>query len=75
MKTRQSIEKQLFQISEEESSNLMALIEDINQIRKKKVISEDTITKLGNVITMLDSLKENYMWRLLRAAKQNHMLD
>mgnify|MGYP003635615598 FL=1 len=75
MKTRQSIEKQLFQISEEESSNLMALIEDINQIRSKKVISEDTITKLGNVITMLDSLKENYMWRLLRAAKQNHMLD
>jgi|TARA_R110000787_G_scaffold205064_1_gene315548 hypothetical protein len=75
MKTRQSIEKQLFQISEEESSNLMALIEDINQIRNKKVISEDTITKLGNVITMLDSLKENYMWRLLRAAKQNHMLD
>ena len=53
----------------------MALIEDINQIRNKKVISEDTITKLGNVITMLDSLKENYMWRLLRAAKQNHMLD
>tara|TARA_R110000803_G_scaffold136126_1_gene203101 strand:+ start:518 stop:745 length:228 start_codon:yes stop_codon:yes gene_type:complete len=75
MKTRQSIEKQLFQISEEESNNLMALIEDINQIRNKKVISEDTITKLGNVITMLDSLKENYMWRLLRAAKQNHMLD
>ena len=75
MKTRQSIEKQVFQISEEDSNNLMALIEDINQIKNKKTISEDTITKLGNIITVLGSLKENYMWRLLRAAKQNHMLD
>ena len=75
MKTRQSIENQVFQISEEDSSNLMALIEDINQIRNKKTISEDTITKLGNIVTVLSSLKENYMWRLLRAAKQNHMLD
>jgi len=75
MKTRQSIENQVFQISEEDLSNLMALIEDINQIKEKKTIGEDTITKLGNIITVLGSLKENYMWRLLRAAKQNHMLD
>jgi len=75
MKTRQSIEKQVFQISEDDRNNLMTLVEDINQIRDKKTISEDTLTKLGNIITVLGSLKENYMWRLLRAAKQNHMLD
>ena len=31
--------------------------------------------KLTNILTVLGSLKDNYMWRLLRAAKQNHMLD
>jgi len=75
MKTRQTIEKQVFQISEDDRNNLMTLVEDINHIRDKKTISEDTLTKLSNIITVLGSLKENYMWRLLRAAKQNHMLD
>ena len=74
MKTRQSIEKQLFAISEEEKSNLQTLVEDIKQILDKKTVNEETIKKLTNIITVLDSLKENYMWRLLRAAKQNHML-
>jgi hypothetical protein len=75
MKTRQSIEKQVFQISEDDRNNLMTLIEDIKQVIKKKSISEETLTKLTNIITVLGSLKDNYMWRLLRAAKQNHMLD
>ena len=75
MKTRQSIEKQVFQISEEDRNNLLTLIEDLKQIINKKNISEDTLTKLTNIMTVLGSLKDNYMWRLLRAAKQNHMLD
>ena len=75
MKTRQSIEKQMFTISEEERVNLRSLIEDINQIVDKKVVSEETIRKFTNIITVLTTLKENYMWRMLRAAKQNHMLD
>jgi hypothetical protein len=75
MKTRQSIEKQVFQMSEDDRNNLLTLIEDIKQIIDKKMISEATLTKLTNTITVLGSLKDNYMWRLLRAAKQNHMLD
>ena len=74
MKTRQTIEKQLFGISEEEKSNLLAVIEDVKQIIEKKTVNEESVKKLTNVITTLDSLKENYMWRMLRAAKQNHML-
>jgi len=75
MKTRQSIEKQLFSLSEEDKKNLQGLVEDINMIINKKAIGEDTLTKLTNILTVLGSLKDNYMWRLLRAAKQNHMLD
>jgi uncharacterized protein with von Willebrand factor type A (vWA) domain len=74
MKTRQSIEKQMFTISEEERANLQSLIEDINQIVQKKTVNEETLRKFTNMITVLDSLKENYIWRMLRAAKQNHML-
>tara|TARA_R110002110_G_scaffold214038_1_gene427580 strand:+ start:1374 stop:1601 length:228 start_codon:yes stop_codon:yes gene_type:complete len=75
MKTRQSIEKQMFAISEEERSNLRSLVEDINQIVEKKTVNEETLRKFTNIITVLESLKDNYMWRMLRAAKQNHMLD
>ena len=75
MKTRQSIEKQMFAISEEERSNLRSLVEDINQIVEKKTVNEETLRKFTNIITVLTTLKENYMWRMLRAAKQNHMLD
>jgi hypothetical protein len=75
MKTRQSIEKQMFTISEEERANLLALAEDINQIIQKKTVDENTVRKLSNVATVLDTFKDKFMWRLLRAAKQNHMLD
>jgi hypothetical protein len=75
MRTRQSIEKQMFAISEEERSNLRGLVEDINQIVEKKTVNEETLRKFTNIITVLESLKDNYMWRMLRAAKQNHMLD
>ena len=74
MKTRQSIEKQMFAISEEEKANLQTLVEDIKQVVEKKTVNEDTVKKLTNIITVLDTLKDNYMWRLLRAAKQDHML-
>ena len=75
MKTRQSIEKQMFTISEEERANLLALAEDINQIIQKKTVDENTVRKLSNVATVLDTFKDKFLWRLLRAAKQNHMLD
>jgi hypothetical protein len=75
MKTRQSIEKQMFVISEEERISLQTLVEDINRIIEKKTVSEEALKKLTNIITVLSTMKDNYMWRLIRAAKQNHMID
>tara|TARA_R110000796_G_scaffold230171_2_gene347805 strand:+ start:322 stop:549 length:228 start_codon:yes stop_codon:yes gene_type:complete len=75
MKTRETIEKQKFQISEEDRASLLSVIEDIKTILDKKSVSEETLKKFTNILTIFDSLKENYMWRLLRAAKQNHMLS
>jgi molecular chaperone DnaK (HSP70) len=75
MKTRETIKKEASQISEQDRKNFQALIEEINMILSHKVINEDTLTKLTNMMTDIRSIKENYMWRIIRAAKQNHMLD
>ena len=75
MKTRETIKKEAGKISEQDIKNFQALVEDVNMILSKKHITEETLVKLNNMVTQLNSIKENYMWRLIRAAKQNHMLD
>ena len=75
MKDANSIKKRVLGISPDERNNIMALIEEIGTVTQKREINEDVVRKLGSVISTLESLKEDYMWRLLRAAKQNHMLD
>lgn len=75
MKTAQDIKKSLMGVSEEEKNNLQATIQELIEISKAKEVNEDVVKKLHNALTVISSLKENYLWRLLRAAKQNHMLD
>jgi len=75
MKTRESIEKQIFAISEDDRKTIIALSEEIKMATETRVVNEELIHKLDNIITTLDNLRDSYMWRLLRAAKQNHMID
>jgi len=75
MKTRKSIEKQLSELSEQDTKTLQAMQGEIDMILSNKKINEDLLIKLANIITTVTTMKDNYMWRLLRAAKQNHMLD
>ena len=74
MKARETIEKQIFAISDD-SKTILALAEEIKMATESRVVNEDLIHKLDNITTTLSTLRDNYMWRLLRAAKQNHMLD
>ena len=67
--------KKTTELSEQEIKNLQSIIEEIKFILEQKKINEDILTKLTNILTTINSLKENYMWRIIRAAKQNHMLD
>ncbi len=46
MKTRQSIEKQMFAISEEERANLQTVVEDIKQIVEKKQLTKRLLKSL-----------------------------
>lgn len=75
MKDANSIKKRVLSISPDERNNIMSLVEEIGTVTQKREINEDVVRKLGSVISTLESLKDDYMWRLLRAAKQNHMLD
>ena len=75
MKSYNHIEKKLGEISEDDRRNLLALLGEIESILEKKQITEDTVRKLDNIENTVSTLKDNYMWRLIRAAKQNHMLE
>jgi len=75
MRTSHDIRKKQTELSEQEIKNLQSIIEEIKFILEQKKINEDILTKLTNILTTINSLKENYMWRIIRAAKQNHMLD
>tara|TARA_R110000744_G_scaffold88987_1_gene173247 strand:+ start:225 stop:452 length:228 start_codon:yes stop_codon:yes gene_type:complete len=75
MKTRETIKKEASTISAQDVTTLQATVEEINMILQKRTINEDILTKLSNILTTVGALRENYMWRIIRATKQNHMLD
>jgi hypothetical protein len=75
MKTPESIKKEQLKVSSDDANNLKVITQEINDIVNKKTVEEDTIRKLTNIITTLDAIRDNYYWRLLRASKQNHMID
>ena len=75
MRARETIEKQIFAISEDDRKSVIALSEEIQMATNSRIVNEELIHKLDNIITTLSTLRDSYMWRLLRAAKQNHMLD
>lgn len=75
MKTPESIQKEQLRVSSDDANNLKVITQEINDIVNNKAVEEGTIRKLTNIITTLDAMRDNYYWRLLRASKQNHMID
>jgi hypothetical protein len=75
MRARETIEKQIFAISEDDRKSILALSEEIRMATDTRIVNEELIHKLDNIVTTLSTLRDSYMWRLLRAAKQNHMID
>ena len=75
MKAKDTIEKRLAALSEDERKEIESVIQDLKAVLQGRKISEDVVKKLNNVLMSVGNMKDNFMWRLLRAAKQNHMLD
>ena len=75
MKTSHDIQKKACAFSEQEVKNLQTLVTEVKSVLENSKINEDTLMSLTNMITTLSTLKEKCMWRIIRAAKQNHILD
>jgi hypothetical protein len=75
MRTSKDIRAKQKALSEQEIKTLQEVKEEITTLLEIKKVNEDVLTKLGNIVTTISTLKDNYMWRIIRAAKQNHMLD
>jgi hypothetical protein len=75
MKSENDIKKELVSFSDTEKQTFRFVEMELKIIQESNSLSEDNVKKLTNIITQLNSLKESYFWRLLRAAKQNHMID
>jgi len=70
-----NIKKQYSKITENEKKLLESAVEDIKQLLQIGYVNEDALTKVTNIMTTFNSLKENYMWRVINNLKQNRMLD
>ena len=75
MKTPESIRKEGSRISEQDRNTLETTVEEIKSILQQPTINEEMLQKLSNVLVTINSLRDNYIWRVIRATKQNHMLD
>ena len=70
-----TIKKQYSKITENEKKLLETAVEEIKQLLQIGYVNEEALTKVTNILTTFDSLKENYMWRIINNLKQNRMLD
>tara|TARA_Y100001951_G_C11140407_1_gene183330 strand:+ start:219 stop:446 length:228 start_codon:yes stop_codon:yes gene_type:complete len=75
MRTSHDIKKKATAISEQDQKILRTIIEEIKFLLETPKINEDTLLKINNILSSLNSLKENYTSSIIRALKQNHMLD
>jgi muramidase (phage lysozyme) len=75
MRKLDNIKKEATVFSEAEIRNIKSVKNEIDMLLEINKINEEAIRKLDNILTSLHGIRDNYVWRLLRAAKQNHMLD
>ena len=48
---------------------------ELQSLLKLNRVNEEALQKLQNIVMIVENLKDNYMWRIIRLTKQNHMLD
>lgn len=75
MITPEDIKRKSATFTEAEKLTIEASKAEIDSLLHLNKVNEEALQKLQNIISNLQGIKDNYMWRLIRAAKQNHMLD
>lgn len=68
------IVKQLGELTETEVAELESLKKDLDLLIEKKVLDEEGLLKLENMLTNLNLFHRKYYWRILYLVKKNHMI-
>ena len=75
MKTSDDIKKQASVFTEAEKLMIEGSVSELQSLLRLNRVNEEALQKLQNIVTIVENLKDSYMWRIIRLAKQNHMLD
>ena len=75
MKSAETLKKGIGLLHSEEIKKITFIVEELNKLKKNKVINEDNLRALSNCYRELEALKEAFYWRLVKLLKQNHMVD
>ena len=75
MKTSDDIKKEASVFTEAEKLTIESCMAELQSLLKLNRVNEEALQKLQNIVMIVENLKDNYMWRIIRLTKQNHMLD
>jgi hypothetical protein len=75
MKKISDLQKGTGQLNDPDIQNLEFLIKQIEEIIHSKEVSEKNLAVIDNTITTLSAFRMNFVKRLIKLLKRNHMLD
>ncbi len=74
MKDAKDIKADSFLLKPTERQEMNQMAERLKSLAEEGKINEELLHAMINILLELGSMKDNVMWKLLRFAKQNHML-
>ena len=75
MKTQKEIKKQVGSLSENEKTRLKEVIITLKDVIADGTVNEVNFKRVTNILSELTVFRENFITRLFRLFKQNHMVD
>jgi|10_taG_2_1085330.scaffolds.fasta_scaffold23235_4 uncharacterized protein (UPF0147 family) len=75
MKTEKEIKKQIGSLSENEKTRIKEIIITLKEVIADGTVTENNFKRVTNILSELSIFRENFITRLFRLFKQNHMVD
>jgi diphthamide synthase (EF-2-diphthine--ammonia ligase) len=75
MNTKENLQNTYFDIRTDQVEEFREVIAEIEKIIEDGKVTEDAMRRLENCCDSLGSLHRNFLWRMLKLTKQNHMID
>lgn len=74
MKTREELQKNLGKLTETDERKLEFMINELNILLNRKMIDEDGLKSLENLMQEIANMHSSYKWRIIRLLKQGNEL-